>query len=75
MAVYGTTKAVVLSFPEALWAETRNTGVQVVALCPGATDTAFSPAWRDASSLPAEDRPPPDPNPARTRAGTREDPS
>jgi hypothetical protein len=41
MAVYGATKAYVLSFTEALWAETRNTGVRVTALCPGATDTAF----------------------------------
>jgi len=41
MAVYGATKAYVLSFTEALWAETRGTGVRVTALCPGATDTAF----------------------------------
>ena len=41
MAVYGATKAYVLSLTEALWAETRGTGVRVTALCPGATDTAF----------------------------------
>lgn len=41
MAVYAATKAFVLSFTEALWAETRKTGVRVMALCPGATDTAF----------------------------------
>jgi hypothetical protein len=41
MAVYGATKAYVLSFTEALWAEIRGTGVRVTALCPGATDTAF----------------------------------
>jgi hypothetical protein len=41
MAVYGATKAYVLSFTEALWAETRGSGVRVTALCPGATDTAF----------------------------------
>ena len=41
MAVYGATKAFVLSFTEALWAETRTTGVRVVALCPGATETGF----------------------------------
>ncbi|HET7046798.1 MAG TPA: hypothetical protein VFI54_00885 [Solirubrobacteraceae bacterium] len=29
------------AFTEALWAETRGTRVQVTALCPGATDTAF----------------------------------
>ena len=41
MAVYGATKAFVLSFSEALWAEYRTRGVRVVALCPGATDTPF----------------------------------
>lgn len=41
MAVYGATKAFVLSFSEALWGENRRTGVRVLALCPGATDTAF----------------------------------
>jgi short-subunit dehydrogenase len=41
MAVYGATKAFVLSFTEALWGETRTTGVRVIALCPGATDTPF----------------------------------
>jgi uncharacterized protein len=41
MAVYGATKAFVISFTEALWAETRGTGVRVTALCPGATDTEF----------------------------------
>jgi len=41
MAVYAATKAFVLSFTEALWGETRPTGVRVIALCPGATDTPF----------------------------------
>ena len=41
MAVYGATKAFVLSLTEALWAENRNTGVRFLALCPGATETAF----------------------------------
>src|SRR5262249_2869360 len=41
MAVYGATKAFVLSFTEALWAETRGTGVRVTALCPGSTETGF----------------------------------
>jgi len=40
-AVYGATKAFVLSFSEALWAETRGRGVRVLTLCPGATDTGF----------------------------------
>lgn len=41
MAVYGATKAFLLSFSEALWAENRQRGVRVVALCPGATQTGF----------------------------------
>ncbi|HEY2495041.1 MAG TPA: SDR family oxidoreductase [Paenibacillus sp.] len=41
MAVYGATKAFVLSFSEALWAENRKRGLKVLALCPGATETAF----------------------------------
>jgi short-subunit dehydrogenase len=41
MAVYGATKAFVLSFTEALWKETKGSGVRVLALCPGATETEF----------------------------------
>ena len=41
MAVYGATKAFVLSFSEALWQECKGTGVRVFALCPGATETEF----------------------------------
>jgi uncharacterized protein len=41
LAVYAATKAFVLSFSEALWAENRKRGVKVLALCPGATDTPF----------------------------------
>ncbi|WP_372924073.1 SDR family NAD(P)-dependent oxidoreductase [Mycobacterium sp. TJFP1] len=41
MAVYGATKAFVLSFTEALWQECRGSGVRVLALCPGATETEF----------------------------------
>lgn len=41
MAVYGATKAFVLSFTEALWAEARGTGLRVLALSPGATTTEF----------------------------------
>jgi uncharacterized protein len=39
MAVYGATKAFVLSFSEALWAEYRRRGLRVLALCPGPTKT------------------------------------
>ncbi|MCB0933630.1 MAG: SDR family oxidoreductase [Mycobacterium sp.] len=41
MAVYGATKAFVLSFTEAIWQETKSTAVRVFALCPGATETEF----------------------------------
>ena len=41
MAVYGATKAFVLSFTEALWQESKSSGVRVFALCPGATETEF----------------------------------
>ncbi|WP_128104102.1 SDR family oxidoreductase [Paenibacillus sp. DCT19] len=41
MAVYGATKAFVLSFTEALYEENRKRGVQFLALCPGSTDTSF----------------------------------
>src|SRR6266550_5379610 len=41
MATYAATKAFVLSFSEALWEENRPFGIQVMALCPGVTDTNF----------------------------------
>jgi short-subunit dehydrogenase len=41
MAVYAATKAFVLSFTEAVWAEERKHGVRVLAVCPGLTDTPF----------------------------------
>jgi short-subunit dehydrogenase len=50
MAVYGASKAFVLSFSEALWAEYRGQGIRVLALCPGPTDTNFfTVAGEDAS--------------------------
>ncbi len=42
MAVYGATKAFVLSFSEALWAEYRKQGIRILALCPGETETNFA---------------------------------
>lgn len=45
-AVYGASKAFVLSFSQALWAETRAAGVAVTALCPGPTRTGFVDALR-----------------------------
>src|SRR5215831_18443545 len=46
MATYAATKAFVLSFSEALWEENRAHGIQVMALCPGVTDTNFFAAAR-----------------------------
>lgn len=40
-AVYAASKAMVLSFTQALWAEARPEGVRVLAACPGTTDTEF----------------------------------
>lgn len=51
MATYAATKAFVLSFSEALWEENRAYGVNVLALCPGTTDTNFFAA--------ADGKPPP----------------
>ena len=41
MAVYAATKAFVLSFTSAVWGETKDTGVRVLAVSPGATATNF----------------------------------
>ncbi|MDJ0519151.1 MAG: SDR family oxidoreductase [Trichodesmium sp. MO_231.B1] len=41
MSVYGATKAFVLSFSEALWAENQDSGVKILALCPGPTESDF----------------------------------
>ncbi|MCX2951512.1 SDR family NAD(P)-dependent oxidoreductase [Lentzea sp. NEAU-D7] len=42
LAVYAATKAYVVSFTRALWAETRGTGVRVVAVSPGPTRTPMN---------------------------------
>src|SRR5262245_8272153 len=46
-AVYGATKAFALAFSEALWAETRGSGVRILALCPGPVATGFSASLGD----------------------------
>ncbi|MFD5542347.1 SDR family NAD(P)-dependent oxidoreductase [Streptomyces sp. NPDC127079] len=43
VAVYAATKAYVVSFTQALWAETQGTGVRVVAVSPGPTKTPMNP--------------------------------
>jgi short-subunit dehydrogenase len=51
-AVYAASKAFVLSFSEALWAELRQHGVRVVAVCPGPmSGTEFHTQAGDASHL------------------------
>lgn len=57
MAVYGATKAFVLSFSEALWGELRDRGVRVLALCPGATDTPFFARAGEQAALGKKARP------------------
>ena len=46
-AVYGATKAFALAFSEALWAETRGSGVRILALCPGPVATGYFTALGD----------------------------
>jgi uncharacterized protein len=41
LSVYAATKAFVLSFSEALWAENQTTGVHIMAVCPGPTESRF----------------------------------
>lgn len=44
VAAYAASKAYVLSFTQALWAETRASGVRVVAVSPGPTQTPMNVA-------------------------------
>lgn len=44
LAAYAASKAYVLSFTQALWAETTGSGVRVLALSPGPTDTPMNAA-------------------------------
>ncbi|MCA9042045.1 MAG: SDR family oxidoreductase [Planctomycetaceae bacterium] len=41
MPAYSASKAYILHFSEALWAEARSRGVTIMALCPGVTSTNF----------------------------------
>jgi len=51
MAVYGASKAFVLSFSQALAEEYRTRGLRVLALCPGSTETAFFDVVGEAASF------------------------
>lgn len=51
MAVYAATKAYVRSFTEALWHEVKGTGVKVITLCPGPTETAFFETAGDSTAM------------------------
>ena len=41
MSVYAATKAFVLNFSEALWAENKDLGVRILVSCPGPTESEF----------------------------------
>jgi short-subunit dehydrogenase len=41
MSVYAATKAFLLNFSEALWAENKDLGVRILAVCPGPTESEF----------------------------------
>jgi short-subunit dehydrogenase len=51
LAAYSATKAYVLSFTEALHGEVGRSGVKVMALCPGPTETAFFERAKAASGI------------------------
>ena len=53
MAVYAASKAFVLSFTEALWYEARKSGLKVIALCPGVTETEFTDVAGDVAAVAA----------------------
>ena len=41
MSIYAASKAFILNFTEALWAENKNSGVRILAACPGPTESQF----------------------------------
>ncbi|MEG5140203.1 MULTISPECIES: SDR family NAD(P)-dependent oxidoreductase [unclassified Microcoleus] len=51
LSIYAATKAFVLSFSEALWAENKDLGIRVLALCPGPTESDFFKAAEFPTSL------------------------
>ncbi|MEM7770466.1 MAG: SDR family oxidoreductase [Cyanobacteria bacterium P01_A01_bin.37] len=51
LSVYAATKAFVLSFSEALWAENKPYNIRVIASCPGPTETSFFKAAQFPESI------------------------
>jgi uncharacterized protein len=51
LSIYAATKAFVLSFSEALWAENKDLGIRVLALCAGPTESDFFKAAEFPASL------------------------
>ncbi|WP_036476576.1 SDR family oxidoreductase [Myxosarcina sp. GI1] len=41
MSIYAATKAFILNFTEAIWAENKDSGVRILAVCPGPTESQF----------------------------------
>ena len=41
MSVYAATKAFILNFSEALWAENKDLGIRILVVCPGPTESKF----------------------------------
>jgi uncharacterized protein len=52
MSVYAATKAFVRSLSAALWSETRGSGVRVLSVCPGPTETPFFANIGSPTSMP-----------------------
>ncbi len=57
MSVYGATKGFDLLFSEALGSELSGTGIDVLAVCPGSTDTEFHAVAGSESTFPKMDDP------------------
>ena len=53
MAIYGATKSFTLHFTEALWYETRRSGVKVLVVSPGPTRTEFFDSLQGFGDVPA----------------------
>ena len=52
MAAYAGTKALMNNFTESLWAENLGSGVRILSLCPGPTDTTMAAASQVVAGAP-----------------------